>query len=164
MPRKAAQDAPQGTPPDAGLPKALPAPKTPQKPKFRLSAPRALESDIQTQIVDYLRAQQARGRIVWFCRVNGGLAQYGRQRIRNYSLHLRGVEPSGKGYADLHGMLPDGRYFALEIKRPGEKATPEQQAFLAAVQAGGGIAAVVRGFEDVANVLWEKSDESDFGV
>jgi len=131
-----------------------PRPKPPQQPKFRLSAPRAKESDVQAQIVDYLRAQQARGRIVWFCRVNGGLAQYGRQRIRNYLLHLRGVEPSGKGYADLHGMLPDGRYFALEVKRPGEKATPEQQAFLDVVRAGGGRAAVVRGFEEVDRVLF----------
>ena len=168
MPRKAAQDAPQGTPPDAGLPKALPAPKTPQKAKFRLSAPRALESDIQTQIVDYLRAQQARGRIVWFARCNGGsvLSMHKGRRsfTRFYALYLRGAEPAHKGMADLHGMLPDGRYFALEVKRPGERATPEQQAFLAAVQAGGGLAEVVHGFEEVANVLWEESDESDAGI
>ena len=160
MPRKAAQDAPQGTPPDAGLPKALPAPKTAPKP-FRLAAPIPRESDIQTQIVDYLRAQQARGRIVWFARCNGGsvLSMHKGRRsfTRFYALYLRGAEPAHKGMADLHGMLPDGRYFALEIKRPGEKATPEQQAFLAAVQAGGGIAAVVRGFEEVANVLITQS-------
>ena len=159
MPRKAVQDALQGTLPDAGLPKAVPAPKTPQKAQFRLSAPRALESDIQTQIVDYLRAQQARGRIVWFARCNGGsvLSMHKGRRsfTRFYALYLRGAEPAHKGMADLHGMLPGGRYFALEIKRPGEKATPEQQSFLAAVRAGGGIAAVVCGFEEVTRVLWE---------
>jgi len=36
----------------------------------------------------------------------------------------------------------------------GIRDSPEQQAFLAAVQAGGGIAAVVRGFEDVDRVLF----------
>ncbi len=157
MPRKAVQDAPQGTPPDAGLPKAVPAPKTPQKP-FKLASRRPKESEVQTQIVDYLRAQQARGRIVWFARCNGGsvLSMHKGRRsfTRFYALYLRGAEPAHKGMADLHGMLPDGRYFALEVKRPGEKATPEQQAFLAAVQAGGGIAAVVRGFEGVDRVLF----------
>ncbi len=134
------------------------APKTAPKP-FRLAAPIPRESDIQTQIVDYLRAQQARGRIVWFARCNGGsvLSMHKGRRsfTRFYALYLRGAEPAHKGMADLHGMLPDGRYFALEVKRPGEKATPEQQAFLAVVRAGGGIAAVVRGFEEVTRVLWE---------
>ena len=130
--------------------------KTPKKASsFRLTANRALESALQAQIIDWLRVEQARGRVVWFCRVNGGLAQYGRQRIRNYVLHLRGAEPVGKGYADLHGMLPGGRYFALEVKRPDETATPEQATFLAVVRAGGGIAAVVRGFEDAARALGE---------
>ena len=130
--------------------------KTPKKARsFRLTANRALESALQAQICQWLRAEQARGRVVWFCRVNGGLARYGRQRIRNYVLHLRGAEPVGKGYADLHGMLSGGRYFALEVKRPGETVTPEQMMFLEAVREGGGIAAVVRGFEDAARALAE---------
>ncbi len=161
MPRKAVQEGQQGTQHEVGLPNPSPRPKPPQQPKFRLSAPRALEADVQAQIVDYLRAQQARGRIVWFARCNGGSVlslHKGRRRFtRFYQLYLRGAEPAHKGMADLHGMLPDGRYFALEVKRPGETATPEQQAFLAAVRAGGGLAEVVHGFEEVANVLWEKS-------
>jgi hypothetical protein len=120
-----------------------------------------LEADVQAQIVDYLRAQQARGRIVWFARCNGGsvlsLHKGRRSFTRFYALYLRGAEPAHKGMADLHGMLPDGRYFALEVKRPGECATPEQRAFLAVVRAGGGLAEVVHGFEEVANVLWGKS-------
>ena len=155
MPRKAVQEALQGTQQGGVLPMPSPAVKTPKKPKFRLSSPRAKESLIQAQICQWLRAEQARGRVVWFCRVNGGLAQYGRQRIRNYVLHLRGAKPVGKGYADLHGMLPGGRYFALEVKRPDETVTPEQATFLDAVRAGGGIAAVVRGFEDAARALAE---------
>ena len=160
MPRKAAQDAPQGTPSDAGLPKALPAPKTAPKP-FRLAAPIPRESALQAQIVDYLRAQQARGRIVWFARCNGGAVQSVRQGrksfTRFYALYLRGAEPAHKGMADLHGMLPGGRYFALEVKRPGGKPTPEQLAFLAAVRENGGIAAVVHSFDEVANMLITQS-------
>ena len=130
--------------------------KTPKKARsFRLTANRALESALQAQIVDWLRVEQARGRVVWFCRVNGGLAQYGQQRVRNYALHLAGQAPSGKGYPDLHGMLAGGRYFALEVKRPGETATDEQARFLDVVRAGGGIAAVVRDFAEVARALGE---------
>ena len=155
MSRKAVQESLQGMQQGGGLPMPAHSEKTPKKPKYRLSAPCAKESAVQAQICQWLRAEQARGRVVWFCRVNGGLAQYGRQRIRNYVLHLRGAAPIGKGYADLHGMLPGGRYFALEVKRPDETATPEQVTFLSAVREGGGIAAVVRGFEDAARALGE---------
>ena len=122
---------------------------------FKLTAPRALESDRQAQIIDWLRIEQAQGRVSWFCRVNGGAVMAGKRFVRFYSLHLKGIAPASKGYADIHGMLPGGRYFALEVKQPGERATPEQRAFLDAVAMGGGIAAVVYGFEDVEKVLRE---------
>ncbi len=120
---------------------------------FRLKSPRVLESDRQSQIIDWLRAEQAAGRVAWFCRVNGGGVSAAGQFIRFYALYLRGCEKRSKGYADIHGMLPGGRYFALEVKQPGETATPEQRAFLDAVAMDGGIAAVVYGFEDVEKVL-----------
>ncbi len=52
-------------------------------------------------------------------------------------------------------MLPGGRYFALEVKQPGEKPTPEQLLFLAMVANDGGIAGVVYGFEDVERMFRE---------
>lgn len=126
---------------------------------FSLRAPKIREIDLQGQIVDYLLAEQARGRIVWFARCNSGsvmsLYKGRRSFTRFYALYLRNTKPAYKGMADVHGMLLNGRYFALEIKRPGEKATAEQRAFLDAVRAGGGIAAVVTGFEEVALALGE---------
>ena len=126
-----------------------------RKPRpFRLTAPRILESDRQSQIIDWLRVEQAAGRVSWFARVNSGAVKAGARWIVNYRLYLRGnVNPRSKGYADLHGMLPDGRYFAFEVKQPGEKATPEQLVFIASVIAAGGIADVVYGFEDVEQAL-----------
>ena len=156
MPAKTAANGPASDFAGGEGVKAGAATKTAQRP-FRLAAPMPKESDLQAQIVDYLRAQQARGRIVWFARCNGGtvlsVRQGRRSYTRFYALYLRGAEPASKGMADLHGMFPDGRYFALEVKRPGEKPTPEQLAFLAAVRENGGIAAVVHGFEDVARVF-----------
>ena len=121
--------------------------------RFRLKAPVALESECQAQIVDFLRAEQARGRVIWFCRVNGGGVKTATQFIRFYALYLLGIEKRSRGYPDLHGMLPGGRYFALEVKRPGERATPEQREFIDAVLGGGGIAGVVYGYEDARKLL-----------
>lgn len=126
---------------------------------FKLKAPTPSEQDLLGEIVALLRLEQTKGRIAWFARCNGGAVRSsykGRVSFtRFYQLYLYGAEPSHKGMADLHGMLSDGRYFALEVKRAGEKATDEQSRFLDAVRAGGGIAAVVRGFEDAARALGE---------
>ena len=120
---------------------------------FRLQAPTASESDLQGQILDYLAHEQARGRVVWYCRVNGGGTRLKGIWVWFYRLYLAGRKPISKGKADIEGMLPGGRYFALEVKKPGEVATPEQVAFLAAVAAAGGIAATVRHYDEVKAVF-----------
>jgi hypothetical protein len=130
---------------------------------FKLKAPRVLESDRQSQIIDWLRVEQAAGRVSWFCRTNGGAVMAGNRFVRFYSLHLKGIAPASKGYADIHGMLPGGQYFALEVKQPGEKATVEQKVFLDTVAMDGGIAAVVYGFEDVEKVLREATKNPPMG-
>lgn len=129
---------------------------------FRLTSPTVLESDLQAQVIQYLQVEQRRGRVSWFCRVNGGLATYGRFKVRNYILHVLGKDPMSKGYSDLHGMLSGGKYFALEVKQPGEKATAEQLTFLQAVRDAGGVGAVIFGYEDVASLLFgEVNPECD---
>lgn len=126
---------------------------------FRLTALTPKESDLQKQIIRYLRHEVARRRVVWFCRVNSGSIKRGTRFIRNYLLWLFGFpEPMSSGYSDLHGMLAGGRYFALEIKKPGEIATPEQRQFLEVVRNGGGIGCTVFSFEDVPSVLFCEID------
>ncbi|MCB0249645.1 MAG: hypothetical protein KDI07_13805 [Anaerolineae bacterium] len=123
--------------------------------RFRLTAVNPLEQDIQGQIIDYLRIEQARGRVVWFERSNGGGMKDKTGRVlRFYLLYLRGKIPRSKGKADLSGMLMGGQFFALEVKRGNEKPTKDQIEYLAAVREGGGIAAVVRSFSDAKNVLF----------
>lgn len=121
---------------------------------FKLTAVCPKEAALQRQIIAYLRAQQARGRIVWFGRFNGGAVKVGKRWIVNYRSYLPQAEPSSAGVSDLLVLLPGGQLAALEVKRPGESATDEQIEFLNAVRNGGGIAAVVRGFEDVPSVLF----------
>ena len=35
-----------------------------------------------------------------------------------------------KGFSDVFGLFPDGRAFFLEVKKPGKKPEPHQEAFL----------------------------------
>ena len=113
------------------------------------------EQDIQGQIIDYLMIEQARGRIVWFERSNGGgMKDKTGRLVLFYWLYLRGKIPRSKGKSDLSGMLAGGQFFALEVKRGNEKPTKDQIEYLAAVREGGGIAAVVRSFSDAKNVLF----------
>ena len=128
---------------------------------FRLKSPDPMESELQSAIIHYLRNEQLRGRVVWFARNNGGgtFDRTGRW-LWFYRLFLPGSKPASKGMSDIHGMLKNGRYFALECKRAGEKATESQQYFLAAVRAGGGIASVVRGYEDVRSLLFDEPRKS----
>lgn len=147
-----------------GIPTPTPPAKRAKKRPFRLKSPQATESQLQAAILDYLRHEQNRGRIGPFCRVNGGGARMSRGRsVAFYRLYLPGMPESSKGHADLYGLYGPrsahpGRYFALEVKRPGEAPTPEQRAFLDAVRCAGGLAAVVFSFVDVQSVLFGEID------
>ncbi len=57
-----------------------------------------------------------------------------------------------KGISDIIGCF-NGRMVAIEIKRPGGKATPDQIAFIEAVRAAGGIGFVAWSTEDVIEGL-----------
>lgn len=51
------------------------------------------------------------------------------------------------------GEVRFAEFVAIEVKAPGKKATPEQEAFLAEVRAAGGIAGVVHSVEECAALL-----------
>ncbi|MBK8184861.1 MAG: hypothetical protein IPK63_19045 [Candidatus Competibacteraceae bacterium] len=94
----------------------------PDKHPFRLTPVNPLEQDIQGQIIDYLRVEQARGRVVWFERSRrvvwfersngGGMKNPSGRVLRFYWLYLRGKIPRSKGKSDLSGMLMGGKFFA----------------------------------------------------
>lgn len=55
----------------------------------------------------------------------------------------------GVGSPDLVGMLrPDGRFFAVEVKLPGEKPTPEQLAWHRAARASGALVIVAHSVDE----------------
>jgi hypothetical protein len=131
---------------------------------LKLTSPTVLESDLQRHIVEYLRHEQARGRVGWFARINGGKARLmGGFWVKFYRLWIPAAQEVSAGYSDLHGLYgprsgSPGLYFALEVKQPGEKPTDAQTAFLAAVRESGGVGAVVRSIEDVKSLLFGEID------
>ncbi len=62
------------------------------------------------------------------------------------------------GISDILGILPpSGRLLAVECKRPGNKPTPEQAAFLDIVRQSGGVAICVHSVEELEQALAESS-------
>jgi len=57
------------------------------------------------------------------------------------------------GSSDLIGVAPDGRFLAVEVKTEKGKPTPEQERFISAVRAKGGIAGIARSPEEALDLL-----------
>lgn len=60
-----------------------------------------------------------------------------------------------KGVSDILGILPDGRFLAIEVKYGKNKTTPEQKDFINKIIDRNGIAFVAYSLEDVIGVLRE---------
>jgi hypothetical protein len=61
-----------------------------------------------------------------------------------------------KGSADIIGLLPGGKFLAVETKAPAGRLSPEQREFLEAVKQQGGMAIVARSYRDVETALMEE--------
>lgn len=61
-----------------------------------------------------------------------------------------------KGSSDILGLTRQGQFLAIEVKRKGNKPTPEQEAFLSSIRKSGGLAFVVTSVEEL-----EKAMESE---
>jgi hypothetical protein len=98
--------------------------------------PLALESEIQTSILRYL---YARGITFWRINTTG-----------IYDVAKKKFRPSPtKGVSDILGVLPNGRFLAIEVKSPKGSVTKDQQVFLDKVNASHGLAFVARSIRDV---------------
>ena len=93
------------------------------------------ERDLQTAILTYLRAQRIP---CW--KIGSGAFRVGGRYVRM----------GQRGMSDILGILPGGRFLAVEVKLPGRPVSPEQRAFLELVRAAGGVGLVAYRVEDVA--------------
>lgn len=105
---------------------------------------KALERDVQKQVVDYLRLVLPSDAIL-FAVPNGGY----RRRIEAAILKGMGVVP---GVADLI-LLYQGKGFAIEMKTDKGRQSSAQNAWQDAWEAAGGQYALCRGIEDIDAIL-----------
>ena len=57
------------------------------------------------------------------------------------------------GGSDILGIAPNGAFMAVEVKTKTGRVSPEQQTFINAVRAAGGIAGVARSVEDALKLI-----------
>lgn len=104
-----------------------------------------LEKDILKQILEYLQAMG------FFCWRNNTGAQPMEYKGRSRFLRFGKV-----GSGDILGIMKDGRFFTIEVKRPGQKPTPAQVEFMDEVRRNGGIAVVATSVYDVIQAGFTK--------
>lgn len=97
------------------------------------------ESDVVRSCLDYLKI---RGIFAW--RQNAGVIP-----LANGGVRFSGL----RGVSDILGILPDGRFLAVECKSAKGKTSEHQDAFLDQIAANGGVACVVRSVEELAEDL-----------
>jgi hypothetical protein len=99
------------------------------------------ESDVLRQVLTLLRL---RGVFSWRCNTTG---------VWDASRRVFRAHPGRRGVADVLGILPGGRFLAVECKGPRGRLTPEQSAFLDNVTKAGGVALVVRDVRELEQAL-----------
>jgi len=122
---------------------------------FRLVPDNPLENDRQQEIMRYLLREP---RVKFFIRVNGGGRCIKGAFVWFYKLFVPGYEPiHGKGVADLIGQLRDGRFFAIEVKRPDARTDKSRAAlqatFLAMVKDAGGHSGIAETWRDAQRII-----------
>lgn len=100
------------------------------------------EAEIQTQIMRYLNCIP--NVVPTFWRQNTGGAYFkGRGGKEQF------VRFGKKGISDILGIMNDGRFLAIEVKRPGAKPTIHQKNFINEIHRAKGISIVATSIEDV---------------
>jgi hypothetical protein len=100
------------------------------------------ENEVKRACLEYLTLQ---GIYAWIN--NTGALPVGDKRFIRFGL---------KGSSDIIGILPGGRFLAVECKSDAGRLSDAQRNFLEAVKEHGGIAIVAHSPEDIARALREE--------
>jgi hypothetical protein len=73
----------------------------------------------------------------------------------------RWVSFGKKGSADILGCLPDGKFLAVEVKSDHGRLSPEQSVFLERIRGSGGLAVVVKSWQELDGSLREAGYVTD---
>jgi hypothetical protein len=105
------------------------------------------EGRVKTEVLKYLKLRHI------YCWSNPS----GAVRIRPGKFMSFGL----KGSSDILGLLPGGRFLAVECKAKGGRLSPEQREFLSDIKALGGMAVVAKSWTDIDQALREGGYISD---
>lgn len=110
-------------------------------------APAKLPPVPESQVLrDCLAYLQLMGVFAW--RQNTGVAM-----LKGRGGNLQPVKFGFSGVSDIIGMLPDGRFLAVECKRVGGVVSDAQRAFLDEVERRGGLAVVVHCVDELDTAI-----------
>ncbi len=98
------------------------------------------ESDVQRLCIGWLKTQ---GIYCWRNNTTGIF-----DPVAQVFLPLTGVGAL-TGVADILGILPNGRFLAVEVKSQTGRISKDQQSFLEAIKQNKGVACVVRSLDDL---------------
>ena len=108
------------------------------------------ETDIVRGCLEVLRLRN-----VFAFRVNCGAMKVGRGEQRRF-LRFTSIN----GVSDIIGVLPDGRFLGIEVKRAGNVPSDDQRAFLDAVTRRGGLALLIYDVADLISILDRELDSA----
>jgi hypothetical protein len=99
------------------------------------------ENRIKTEVLKYLKIRH----------IKAWSNPSGAVRIRPGKFMSFGLKWS----SDILGLLPGGRFLAVECKAPDGRLSPEQRQFLTDIKAQGGMAVVARSYRDIEAAFME---------
>lgn len=108
-----------------------------------MTAPKTPEAAVLHACLHWLAL---RGIKAW--RNNSGVAM-----MKGRGGRMQPVRFGARGQADILGILPGGRFLAVECKSSTGKTTEDQEAFLREVNRLGGLAIVARSIDDLEAAL-----------
>jgi len=112
-----------------------------------------------------LLEKQIENNILMFLREIGIIA-WKNQTVGIYDAKAKAYRKSNnvfhrKGVSDILGILPDGRFLAIEVKSKVGRPSPEQLKFISDIQSKNGIAFISRSVEQTFDQLRHWLPESD---
>lgn len=115
-------------------------------PKSDKTMPEPTEAQVLSAVLQAINTHKS---VAWHQRMNTGAGKLV-YKDGEASRFLRFGFP---GCPDIIGQLRDGRFLAVEVKRPSGKLSDEQKQFLALVRDNGWVSFVARRIEDVFSAL-----------
>jgi hypothetical protein len=103
-----------------------------------------VEQGIQRAILEYLNWKH-----IYCWKSSNGSFHHSYFRKGDKTWQQSFVKSGLPGSSDILGVLPGGRFLAIEVKSPTGRVSPHQQQFIDTINAAGGLAFVARSIEEV---------------